>query len=105
MGENNRQGVLLLRAHMDKVNADAIDLSTILRKTVDRLLSPTPVIPSTPIFDQCARLLQRHALGPVRNGLPVRPTRQVETTPEIVKNALWTVDGERGDANSAALTL
>ncbi len=101
MGEDDRQRVLVLRAHMDKVNPDPIDLRAILRKTVDLLLSSTPVVLGTPIFDQCAHLLQWYTLGPIRNGLTVGPARHFEATFEIVKSALRNVDGERGDGGRA----
>lgn len=88
MGQDDRQGVLMLRFHMDEVNAEPVDLSAELWIGVDALLEVPPVVFALPISDKRLRLLKRYALGPVRRRFLLRPAGVLQPLLEVVDRRL-----------------
>src|SRR5580700_10093224 len=82
--ENDRQRVLLRGAHVDKMNAQPVDLSPVLREGIYASLKAAPVIVIAPVGHERLRLLERNALRPVADGFPLRPPRRGQSTLEIV---------------------
>src|SRR5258706_12912130 len=76
------------------MNANPVDLSTVLRKGVEASLEPAPVVLFAPIGDQRLSLLEGYALRPVTDGFPLRPSRGRQATLEIGQRCLRHMDVE-----------
>ena len=92
VAEQDRQGVLMPGAHVQKMDAQAIDLCTVLAETVEHRLATAPVIFCSPVVYQREDPRQRYALRPVGNRLAVWPPRHFKTALEVVERALRHVD-------------
>src|SRR6266403_1196109 len=71
VAEQDRQGVLMPGAHVQKMDAQAIDLCTVLAETVEHRLATAPVIFCSPVVYQREDPRRRYALRPVGNRLAV----------------------------------
>src|SRR5580693_8942164 len=80
---------------MNEMNANPVDLSTVLREGVEASLEPAPVVLVTPIGNQRLSLLEGDALRPVTNGFPLRPPRGRQPMFQIVQCRLGDMHLER----------
>ena len=62
VGHDQRQGVFVLRAHVDEVDVDTVDLGDELREGVEPLFDPPEVVLVQPVARECLRCCQLHAL-------------------------------------------
>jgi hypothetical protein len=92
--ENDRQRVLLRRAHVDEMNANPVDLRPVLREGVDASLKAAPVILVAPVRNERLGLLEGDALRPVADGFALRPPRGRQSALEIVQRCLRYTDLE-----------
>src|SRR5260221_13949065 len=86
--ENDRQRVLLRGAQVDEMNANPIDLGSVLGEGVNASLKAAPVILVAPVGNERLSLLEWDALRPVADGFPLRPARGRQSTLEILNRAL-----------------
>jgi hypothetical protein len=73
---------------MQKMYAQASDLSAVLRKAVQLRLAAPPVVAGPPILYECLKLGQRDPLRPARDGLAVGKTCLLQSKFQIVECAL-----------------
>ena len=66
---DQRQGVLVLRPHVDEVDIDAVDVGRVLRQGVQLRLERAPVVIGRPVAGQLLDRRQLHALGAVGDQL------------------------------------
>src|SRR5258707_8206711 len=92
--ENDRQRVLLRRAHVNEMNANPTDLSPVLREGVDASLTAAPVILVAPVRNERLRLLKGDALRPVADGFALGPPHGGESALKIVQRCLRYTDLE-----------
>src|ERR1700758_2090023 len=76
------------------MNANPVDLSTVLREGVEASLEPAPVVLVAPIGDQRLSLLEGYALRPVTDSFPFRPPSVGKSLFEIVQRCLRYVNPE-----------
>jgi hypothetical protein len=62
VAEQDRQSVLMPGAHVEEVDAQAIDLCAVLAETVEHCLATAPVILCSPVVYQSAHPRERYAL-------------------------------------------
>jgi hypothetical protein len=105
MGDDQRQRVLVLRADMQEMDVEAVDGGLVLAPTVQHRLAAAPDVAVTPVIDQRLDLGERRALGPVVNGLGVRPAGLVEAAIEVLEVCLRDGEGEGGDGVNWSFTL
>src|SRR4029077_18683704 len=86
--ENDRQRVLVRGTHVNEMNANPVDLSTVLREGIEASLEPAPVVLVAPIDDQRLSLLEGCALRPVTDGFPLWPPSVGKSLFEIVQRCL-----------------
>src|ERR1700759_3293821 len=70
------------------MDAEAVDRGFVLAEAVEHGLAPPPVVTFAPIGRERLETRKRYALGPIVDGLPVRPSRGVQTPVQIVQRAL-----------------
>src|SRR5258706_13585616 len=92
--ENDRQRVLMRRAHVNEMNTKPIDLGPVLREGVDASLTAAPVILVAPVRNERLGLLKGDALRPVADGFALRPSRGGEPALKIVQRCLRYTDLE-----------
>ena len=97
MCEQDRQGVHVLRAHMQEVDAESVNLCPVLGKNVQPLLDPTQVVTRLPVVCERLHLCQRYALGPVSDGFLLRPADCAKPSFEMIERGGRNVDLERRD--------
>src|SRR3984893_4807399 len=87
----------MLRAHVEEVDSESVDLGAILREAVEGLLTSPPVVARPPIVHEGAKLGERRALRPVVGRLTFRPARARQTLFQVVERALRRMIGEGCD--------
>ena len=100
---DQRQGVLVLRRHVQEMDVDAVDLGDVLRQRVQPRLACAPVVLGGPVADQLLDRGQLHALLPIADQLLARPAgrRQAQTKREQL--FLGDRDAERADRGAVDL--
>ena len=78
MGDDQRQRRRLLRAHMQEVDVEPVDLGGELIEAVEFCLTRAPVVAVSPIGADLPDPFQRRALAPVIDQLRLRPARAGE---------------------------
>src|SRR5260370_7935313 len=77
VSDDQRQGILVLRADMQEMDVEAVDGGLVLAPIVQHRLAAAPVVAVTPVIDQRLDLGERGALSPVVDCLPLRPSSPV----------------------------
>ena len=95
--DDDRQGVLVRRLHVDEVDVEAVDLGQELREGVEPGLEPAQVVVAAPVAGELLRRRERHALGDVADGLLLRPSRRLDSPAEVVELVLGHLDAEGTD--------
>jgi hypothetical protein len=85
------------RANVDEMNVDAVDGGDELRKRVQPRLDLAPVVFLAPVAHQLLELCQLGALGLIRNGFTIGPTRCQQAPAEVDEIGLRNVDAEGAD--------
>jgi hypothetical protein len=97
MGDDERQGVFMLRANMDEMDVESVDLGDELRQRVEPRLAPAPVVVRPPIARDFLEGRQLYALGFIGDRLFVRPARHRDTPAEIGQRLVGDMDVEDPD--------
>ncbi len=94
---DQRQRVLMLRAHVDEVDVDAVDLGRELRQRVEFRLGLAPVVVGRPVAGELLHRRELHALRPIVDELLARPARRRDAPAQVVELLLRNVDVEGTD--------
>ena len=97
VGEDERQGVRLGRAHVEEVDVLPVDRGRELRVLVEPRLPGAPVVAAAPVVGELLDVGARHAVAPPGAGQLVGPARARETLVEVVQHGLGDLDPERSD--------
>ncbi len=83
MRDDERHRVLMLRANVDEVNIQSIDLGHEVRQRIELRLALAPIVISRPMAREVLNHRERHALRVVGDSLPVRPSRCLDPSPQV----------------------
>ena len=97
MVDDERQRVLMLRADVNEVDVEAVDLGHELREGVQLRLARAPVVLRLPVAGELLHRRERHALRLIGDGLLVGPLRRRDASTEILEGIVGNVDPERAD--------
>ena len=95
--DDERQCVAVLRANVDEVDVEAVDLGDELREGVQLRLTPAPVVLGRPVARELLHRRQRHALRVISDSPLLGPLRGLDTPPEVVEGLVGNVNVERAD--------
>ena len=87
----------MLRADVNEVDVDAVDLGDELRQGVQLRFDLAPVVFRPPIAHELLELCELHALRLIGNRFLVGPPRRVDAPAQIGERVVWNVDPERAD--------
>lgn len=89
---------------MDELDVEAIDLGDEHRQIVQPRLDLSPVVIGHPVANEFLQLCQLHALGLIRDRLPMRPTGCGQAPAKIDDYLLRDVDRNGRTACAAAVS-
>lgn len=95
--DDERQRVLVLRANVNEVNVEPIDLCDELRQSVQLRLDLAPVIIRRPVLRECLARRERHALRLICDGLLVGPPCGRDALAQRLEFGLRELERERPD--------
>ena len=87
----------MLRADVDEVDVESVDLGLELRDRVQLGLALAPVILGDPVARECLHRRRLHALGRIVHELALGPGRRSDATAQIVEVLLCDIDLEGTD--------
>jgi hypothetical protein len=87
----------MTRADVHELNVDPVDLSHKLRPGIQLRLHLPPVVVRPPVAYEFLDLRQRHALGLIRDSLPVGPPCRRHASAEVDACRFRNVDAEGAD--------
>src|SRR5215470_9479984 len=76
--DDERQRLLVLRANVNEVNIEPIDLGDELRESVQPRLALAPVVFGRPVARELLNRRELHALRRIRDRFPVRPPGRID---------------------------
>jgi hypothetical protein len=97
MRDDHRQCILLLRADVNKVDVEPVDLGDELRQGVEAGFDLSPVIVSLPVAHEVLQHRERYALRVVGDRFLLRPPRCRQTLLKVDEISLGNIDAERTD--------
>ena len=97
MCDDEWQRAFMLRANMNEMDVQSIDLGDELRQRVQPRLYPAPVIAGRPIARELLHGRKRHALRIVGNRLILGPPRRGDARALISQDGFRNVDAEGAD--------
>ena len=83
--DDDRQRVLVIRADVDEVDVEAVDLGHEVRQRLQSLLAFAPVVRGGPVAREFLHHLQLHALGVVGDRLPVGPSGVLDARAQVTE--------------------
>ena len=87
----------MLRANVNEMNVDTIDLGDELRQRVELRLHLAPVVAGAPVLNERLQFRKWDALRLVIDGLAVGPPRRDDAPAQIDELCFRNMDGERAD--------
>src|SRR5262249_37433164 len=103
--EDQRQGVLLLRPHVDEVDGKLVDLGYELRQLVEFTFLGPPVVFIFPVGDEILHVAQIDPVIPTRFGNLIREARAGETILQVAQHGVVHRDLERLDRVGCRLII
>ena len=100
MRDDHRQRVFMLRADVNEMNVESIDLGDEVRHGVDLRLALAPIVRARPILRELLYRRQLHALRCIRDRFPFRPLCRVYAPTQFGKFRFRCVVAE-GTASAA----
>src|SRR4051794_6355498 len=94
VGHDHRQRILMLRANVNEMNIQPVDLGDELRQGVDPSFDFPPVVIRCPVARELLDGCQLHTLGLVANRLPFRPAGRCYAMTQANKLLVENVDPE-----------
>jgi len=76
--DDERQGIVMLRANVNEMNVEPIDLGDELREGVQSRLALAPIVFGRPVARELLNRRELHALRRIRDRFPVRPPGHVD---------------------------
>jgi hypothetical protein len=92
--DDERQRMLMLRAYVDEMHVEPIDLGHEVREGVQLRLARTPIVIRRPIARECLSRRQLHALRCIRDRFPLRPLCRVYAPAQFGKFRFRHVEAE-----------
>jgi len=83
MGDDERHRVGMLRAHMDEMNVQPVDLGDELRQGIQPCFARAPIVVRTPRPHELLDRRDRQALRVIRDRFAVRPARRSDTPSQV----------------------
>ena len=83
--DDERQRVFMLRANVDEVDVQPVDLGDELRQGVQPRLARAPVVVRHPVARELLDHGERHALGLIGDGLLLGPVRGRDASTKVVQ--------------------
>jgi len=96
MRDDHRQRVLVLRADVDEVNVEPIDLGYELREGVQFRFALAPLVVLRPVARKFLRRRKLHALRGIRDGFPIRPSCGVDAPAQFGQIRFGNVQTRKG---------
>jgi hypothetical protein len=97
MIDDERQRAFMLGPNVDEVDVQPIDLGDELREGVQVRFARAPVVVSHPIARELLDHGTRHALGLIRDGLPLGPVRGCDASTKVLQGLIRNVNVEGAD--------
>jgi hypothetical protein len=91
--DDDRQGILMLRANVNEMNVQPVDLGDEVRQGVQPRFDLAPFVFRRPIASEFLDGRERHALRCIR--FPVRPPGRVDALAQIGKFRFWKIHPKR----------
>ena len=101
VGHDQRQRVLVRRAHVDEVDVHAVDLGRELRQRVQSRLEAPEVVFGRPVAHQRLHRRELHTLRAVVDELAGRPARRRDACTQVLELRLGSFDREWADRGVA----
>ncbi|MNL26641.1 hypothetical protein D3C87_1481760 [compost metagenome] len=101
MRDDDRQRVAVLRAHVDEMNVETVDLGDELRRRVEPGLDPAPIVVRLPVLRELAHCRKLHALRGVGDCLALGPLRRPDAPSQIDEAGLRHMHAQRADGRAA----
>ena len=98
--DDQRERVLVLRANVDEVDVDAIDLGDEMRQGLEARLERAPVVVARPVLGQCLDRLEPNALR--RIGFAVGPSGCEDAPAQVMSSSSETSNVNGRIASRAA---
>ena len=86
VGKNDGHGVSMRGSCVDEVNTKPVDSRAKMGNRVCACFEAPPVIPISPVFDECSGLIERNTLRPVTDCLALGVPCGIKTAPEVVND-------------------
>src|SRR3712207_5732382 len=97
MGKDHGQSIGMLRADVNEVDIEAVDLGDELRQGIQLRLRLPPVVAGAPILDERLDLRELYTLRLVIGRLTVGPADRSNAPAELHELLFRNVDAERAD--------
>jgi len=85
VGDDDRQGILVLRTNMDEVNVQTVDLGHEVREGPHLRLALAPVVLGRPVMGEPLRRRELRALGDVAHRFTFGPSRRLDASPQVLQ--------------------
>src|SRR5215208_2714676 len=82
--DDERQRIFMVRANVDEMNVEAIDLGDEVRQGLQSLLALAPVVLGLPVALECLHRRELRALRLIVDGLLFGPARRRDAPPKVV---------------------
>jgi hypothetical protein len=99
--DHERQRVIVLRAHVDEVDIETVDLGHELRQAAQPRIQPPEVVLGPPVARECLDRRKLHTLRKVVDGLLLGPARRRNASAEVVQLLLPYLEVEGPDLGCA----
>src|SRR5215216_3771652 len=87
----------MLRAHVDEMNVQPVDLGDELGQGVESRLDFPPVVLGRPVAGECLSRCELHALGLIGDGLLLGPAHRHDALAQVVEVRLRSLEAEGSD--------
>ena len=101
VGDDQRQRVFVLGAHVDEVDVDPVDLGDEMRQRREALFEGAPVVVGGPVARQRLDDVELHALGGI--DLPLGPSGRGDAAAQVGELVFRDVERERADVHGVLL--
>jgi hypothetical protein len=92
--DDHRQGVVVLRADVNEMNIEPVDLGDEVRQGVQLRLALAPVVLFPPIGREVLHRGEPHPLRIILDRFPLRPPCRVDAPAQIDQLLFWDIDLE-----------
>ena len=103
--DDDRQRAVVLRAHVDEVNVEPVDLRDELRERIQPRFDFAPVVLRAPVRRERLHRGELHALRIVRDQLAIRPPRRLDAPIQIGELCVRRLEMKRTDGSAFSRRL